>query len=216
MDGFDPHRKIGLIVDEWGTWHPPTEGRNPRFLWQQNTLRDALVAALTLDIFNRHADKVVMANIAQTVNVLQAMILTDGPRMITTPTYHVYDMYQFHQGATSLRAFFEAEEIAFKVGEEEQRLFGLDGSASVKDNVLTLSVVNPHVSEPVEAAIELRGGRALRGTATVLSHADIYAHNTFEAPHVLAPQTMLFELKGPEWRHIFPPASVTVLRVPLG
>jgi alpha-N-arabinofuranosidase len=216
MDGFDPERRIGLIVDEWGTWHPPAEGRNPHFLWQQNTLRDALVAAATLDIFNQHADKIVMGNIAQTINVLQAMILTDGPRMVTTPTYHVYDMYQFHQGATGLRATFEAEEVAFKAGEEEQRLFGLDGSASVKEDVLTLSVVNPHVNEPVEATIELRGGRGLRASATVLSHADIHAHNTFEAPDTLKPQTTWFNLNGSEWRHTFAPASVTVLRVPLG
>ena len=86
MDAYDPQRRIGLIVDEWGTWHPVEEGTNPRFLYQQNTLRDALVAATTLDIFNRHADKVVMANIAQTVNVLQAMVLTEGEKMLVTPT----------------------------------------------------------------------------------------------------------------------------------
>jgi alpha-N-arabinofuranosidase len=103
MDGFDPQRKIGLIIDEWGTWQPAAPGRNPGHLWQQNTIRDALVAALTLDIFNRHADKVVMANIAQVINVLQAMILTDGDRMLLTPTYHVYNMYQSHQGGQSLR-----------------------------------------------------------------------------------------------------------------
>src|SRR5437868_10729350 len=94
MDRFDPQRKIGLIVDEWGTWHLPTPGRNPHHLWQQNTLRDALVAALTLDIFNRNADKLIMANVAQTVNVLQAMVLTEGQKMITTPTYHVFEMYR--------------------------------------------------------------------------------------------------------------------------
>src|SRR5262249_39242374 len=103
MDGYDPDRRIGLIVDEWGTWHPSAPGRNPAFLWQQNTMRDALVAAATLDIFNRHADKVVMSNIAQMINVLQAMILTDGPRMTVTPTYHVYRMYREHHGAQSLR-----------------------------------------------------------------------------------------------------------------
>src|SRR5204863_4942092 len=86
MDEFDPQRKIQLIVDEWGTWHPPTPGRNPAFLWQQNTLRDALVAAITLNIFNRHADKIAMANIAQTLNVLQALLLTEKGKVIRTPT----------------------------------------------------------------------------------------------------------------------------------
>ena len=120
MDIYDPKRKIGLIVDEWGTWHPPTQGYP--LLWQQNTLRDALVAALTLDIFNRHADKVVMANIAQTVNVLQSMILTEGEKMLTTPTYHVYEMYSPHQNAQALRTSFSADPISFKVEGEESLL----------------------------------------------------------------------------------------------
>ena len=128
MDGYDPERRIGLIVDEWGTWHPPESGRERRFLWQQNTLRDALVAALSLDIFNRHADKVVMGNIAQTINVLQAMILTEEEKMLVTPTGHVYGMYAPHQGARSLRTSFEAKSISF----DDQSLFGLAGSASLK------------------------------------------------------------------------------------
>ena len=114
MDAWDPGRKIGLIVDEWGTWHPVEKGTNPAFLYQQNTIRDALVAANTLDIFNRHADKVVMANIAQTINVLQAMILTEGEQMLVTPTGYVYEMYAPHQGAKALRLRIETPEINFK------------------------------------------------------------------------------------------------------
>jgi len=218
MDGFDPDRRIGLIIDEWGTWHPPTPGRHPRHLWQQNTMRDALVAAATLDIFNRHADKVVMGNIAQTINVLQAMILTDGPRMLTTPTYHVYDMYQSHQGGQGLRAFFEADEIIFKVGADQRppsRLAGLCGSASLKGNVLTLSVVNPHAATPVEADISLRGAACKEATETVLAHPDIHAHNTHDAPHLVTPHTRPLSVSGSEWRHTFAPASVTVLRIVL-
>jgi len=134
MDEFDPDRRVGLIVDEWGTWHPPAPGQEPQFLWQQNTLRDALVAALSLDIFNRHADKVIMGNIAQTINVLQAMILTDEEKMLTTPTYHVYGMYVPHQGAKSLRVSFETEPISFKVEDSEHSTFGLAGSASLKND----------------------------------------------------------------------------------
>jgi alpha-N-arabinofuranosidase len=114
MDAYDPQRKIGLIIDEWGTWHPVEPGTHPRFLYQQNTIRDALVAATTLDIFNRHADKVVMANIAQTVNVLQAVVLTEGERMLVTPTGHVYEMYAPHQGGKSVRTRVETEQISFK------------------------------------------------------------------------------------------------------
>jgi len=221
MDGYDPERKIGLVMDEWGTWHPPVEGRNPSFLWQQNTLRDALVAASTLDIFNRLADKLIMGNIAQTINVLQALILTEGDKMVTTPTYHVYDLYQSHQGGTSVRAMFDAPEIAFtlaakdKAGKTEGRIFGLDGSASVKDGVLTLSVVNPHVSQAVEAAITLRGGQAKSAQAQVLTHADIHAHNTFDAPSMVTPVMLSSAARGSTWTYIFPPASVTVLHVQL-
>ena len=215
MDGFDPERKIALIVDEWGTWHTATPGRNPAFLWQQNTLRDALVAAATLDIFNRHAEKVFMANIAQTVNVLQCLLLAEGNRLLTTPTYHVYDMYQSHQGGLSLRTFFEADEIVFTTDGQEQRLFGLSGSASLKGNTLTLSVVNPSVDTPVEAQLELRGGRARQASATVLTHTDIHAHNTFEAPDTLQPNTTALTISGSEWHYIFAPASVTVLQIAL-
>jgi alpha-N-arabinofuranosidase len=215
IDGYDPERRIGLVMDEWGTWHPPTEGHNPSFLWQQNTLRDALVAASTLDIFNRLADKVVMGNIAQTINVLQALILTQGDKMITTPTYHIYDMYQEHQGGSSVRARFEAPEVSFGEGDKAGRIFGLDGSASVKDGVLTLSVVNPHISEAVEAQIALRGGAAKAAQGRVLAAADIHAHNSFEAPEVVAPVAAAVCATGSGWTQVFPPASVTVLRIAL-
>ena len=113
MDVWDPTRKIGLIIDEWGTWHPAETGTNPAFLYQQNSIRDAIVAANSLDIFNRHADKVVMSNIAQMINVLQAMILTQGEQMLVTPTGYVYEMYAPHQGAKSLRLRIETPEINY-------------------------------------------------------------------------------------------------------
>ncbi len=218
MDAFDPERRIGLIVDEWGAWHPPTPGRPPRFLWQQNTLRDALVAALTLDGFNRHADKVVGANIAQTVNVLQALILTEGDRLLTTPTYHVYDLYRPHQGARAVRALFAAPEVAFTHDGAERRLFGLAGSASTRGDTLTLTVVNPRIGEPIEATIHLRGDATAREvTETVLTHPDIRAHNTFDAPDAVtlsAPRPLA--VAGRSFTHQFAPQSVTRLEVALG
>ena len=102
MDKYDPEKKVGLVVDEWGTWYKSTDGSHPGFLEQQNTLRDALVAALNFHIFHKHADRVSMANIAQFINVLQAMILTEKEKMTVTPTYHVFDMFKVHQGATTL------------------------------------------------------------------------------------------------------------------
>src|SRR5258706_24631 len=134
MDHFDPQRRINLIIDEWGTWHPPTPGRNPAFLWQQNTLRDAFVAAITLNIFNRHADKVAMANIAQTVNVLQALLLTENGKVIRTPTYHVYDLYKNHQGARAIRLESNSD---------------LNVSASMKNTTLTLTAVNTRRRRPI-------------------------------------------------------------------
>jgi alpha-N-arabinofuranosidase len=215
MDEYDSERRIALIVDEWGTWHPPTPGRNPHHLWQQNTLRDALVAALTLDLFNRHADKISMANIAQLVNVLQSVILTEGDRMLTTPTYHVYDMYQAHQGARSLPAAFEADGIAFQASGSQRELPGLSGSASLRGSVVTLSVVNPCVCEPTEAEIDLCGHAVSEAAATVLNASDIHAHNTFDAPKAVTPRSVAVSLSGGALHHSFAPVSITVLRLAL-
>ena len=216
LDRFDPERRIGLIVDEWGTWHPPTPGRHPRFLWQQNTLRDALVAALTLDIFNRHAEKLVMANIAQTVNVLQALLLTQGDQVVRTPTYHVFDLYLAHQGARAVRLVVDSPEVTFPRDGEPERLVGLAGSASLRDDRLTLTVVNPRIAEPVEATITLRGDATANSAGeveeTVLTHADIHAHNTFAAPDTVAlaaPRSLPAD--GRVFRHRFAPQSVTRL-----
>jgi alpha-N-arabinofuranosidase len=181
-------------------------------------MRDALVAALSLDIFNRHADKVVMTNIAQTVNVLQAMVLTEenGTRMLVTPTYHVYDLYKDHQGGSALPVSFEAGEIAFPNAGKLERLAGLSGSASLKGKTLTLSVVNSSASEALEAEIVLRGGAAAGGAAQVLAHADIHAHNTFDAPEAVCPQAAEFQANGPRLHFVFPAASVCLLTVEIG
>ena len=111
MSRYDPEHKVGLVVDEWGTWYDVEPGTNPGFLYQQNTMRDAIVAAVTLNIFNAHSDRVVMANIAQLVNVLQSVILTEGEKMVLTPTYHVFDLYKHHHDATLLNSHLETEEI---------------------------------------------------------------------------------------------------------
>ena len=212
MDAFDPARKIGLLVDEWGTWHPAAPGKPP--LWQQNTLRDALVAALTLDTFNRHADKVVMSNIAQTINVLQAMILTDGPKMLLTPTYHVYEMYKEHQGGTAVRAIFEADRIQFGNGADVHYLFGLNGSASLADGTLTLSVVNPHATDRAESAIRILGAGAFRiESAKVLTAGDIHAHNRLDEQPEVRPAEAQMAGEGAEFGCVFPARSATVLRM---
>ena len=209
MDEFDPQRKIGLLVDEWGTWHPPTPGRDPQRYWQQNTLRDALVAGITLNAFNNHADVLVMCNIAQTVNVLQAMCLTEGDRMIVTPTYHVFDLFQAHQGATALRTTVESPDVSFAVGNERRNTPALTASASVRGDALTFSITNVHATLPQEVDFELRGGgRTIDAEVRVLTHEDLTAHNTFDDPTVLRPRD------GGLDREVLrlPPASIAVVR----
>ncbi len=217
MDAFDPAHRIGLVVDEWGAWHQPTPGRNPKFLWQQNTLRDAMLAAITLDIFNRHADKVVMANIAQTVNVLQALLLSENGQTLLTPTYHVFDMYQAHQGGLSLRTLFDAPQVAYTHDGNARHLFGLAGSASLKERRLTLTVVNPQIGEPVAAAIRLLGdAQVTRARETMLTHHDIHAHNSFDAPNTVGlSDTHDVSLAGSHFGYVFAPHSITRLELTL-
>ena len=170
MDAYDPERRIGLLVDEWGTWHPVIKGTRPRFLHQQNTLRDALVAATSLDIFNRHADKVVMGNIAQTVNVLQAMVLTREEKMLVTPTGHVYGMYAPHQGGTSVRVRIEADTVSFQAGGGGSELPVVSGSASLKGKALFVTLTNCHAQDEAVVTVNLLDGAAATGgTARVLT-----------------------------------------------
>lgn len=214
MDAFDPTRKIGLIIDEWGTWHPPTPGRNPAFLWQQNTIRDALVTALSLDIFQRHADKIVMANIAQTINVLQALLLTEEDRMVRTPTYYAYLLYAAHQGGQSLRVVFDGPELTCHDGEKTGTIPALSGSASLKDRIVTVTVVNTNTSESIPAEVRLRGhggGDEVQIATLAARDGGIHAHNTFEDPDAVSVSTQTHSMAKPAFEHLFPPASVTRL-----
>jgi alpha-N-arabinofuranosidase len=217
-------------VDEWGTWHPAEKGTNPAFLYQQNTIRDAIVAANTLDIFNRHADKVVMSNIAQMVNVLQAMILTEGEKMLVTPTGYVYEMYAPHQGAKSLRVRVETPEISFKktnilqsswqsalqVGEKmEGMLPTVAGSASLKDDTLFITLTNSHTSQTAEVALDLLGGAEIGEAIGQVLSGEIHAHNTFAAPTQLAPQPFKVDFKGTQVNLVLPAAAVATVKVKL-
>jgi alpha-L-arabinofuranosidase len=215
MDIFDPSRRIGLIVDEWGAWHPVEKGTNPAFLYQLNTIRDALVAATTLDIFNRHADKVVMANIAQTVNVLQAVILTDGDRLLVTPTGHVYEMYAPHQDASGVRMLLESPEASFSRQGEDHRLPVLAGSASLQDKNLFITLTNSHASEEAEVAVNILGGARVSSANGRLLTGEIHAHNTFEAPEAVSPSDYPADSLGNMLHLSLPPASVLAVQVAL-
>ena len=215
MDAYDPDRRIGLIVDEWGTWHPVVKGTHPGFLFQQNTIRDALVAATTLDIFNRHADKVVMSNIAQTVNVLQAMVLTQEDQMIVTPTGYVYEMYAPHQSGKSLRTIIQTDTVTFRKGDRDDALPIVAGSASLKDKALFVTLTNSHAEHQTPVTVELVGGaRATGGTAQVLS-GEIHAHNAFGQPEQVAPRPFAVDASGVSFVVDLPPASVLAARIQL-
>lgn len=153
MDGYDPQKRVGLIVDEWGTWYKVEDGTNPGFLYQQNTMRDAIVAAVNLNIFNSHSDRVVMANLAQTVNVLQAVILTEGEKMVKTPTYHVFDLYKNHQDAFLLDSYIDADMTA-----GENSVPELHVSASKSDgSIIHATVANISATKEQTVAGEISG-----------------------------------------------------------
>lgn len=184
MDKYDPNRRVGLMVDEWGTWYDVEPGTNPGFLYQQNTLRDALVAGINLNIFNLHCRRVRMANIAQTINVLQAVILTKDDKMVLTPTYHVYEMYKVHQDATLLPLDLRTSGYFY----DKDKIPAVSMSAS-KDKAggihVTLCNLDPHNEN--EVAIELRGLKPSRVSGRILTAGDIDAHNTFEKPDTVKP-----------------------------
>ncbi|MHC4060671.1 MAG: alpha-L-arabinofuranosidase C-terminal domain-containing protein [Planctomycetota bacterium] len=211
MEEYDPERKVDVIVDEWGTWHKTEPGTNRRFLYQQNTLHDALVAGLTLNIFNNHCDRVKMANIAQTVNVLQAMILTEGPKMILTPTYHVYEMYKVHHDATMLPIELKCDDYTF--GEEE--IPSVNASAS-KDSAGKIHISLCNLDPKREAAVscELKEAKVSKVSGRVLTSEDINAHNTFDNPEAIRPAVFNgAKLKGDELTITLPAKSVVVLEV---
>ena len=174
MDRYDPDHKVGLMVDEWGCWFNVEPGTNPGFLYQQNSMRDAMVAALTLNIFNHHADRVVMANIAQMVNVLQSVILTEGDQMVLTPTYHVFDMYRPHMNAQALECAVFADTLPVGVKQ-------ITASASVKNSVITVTAANLHAAEAAEVLLDVTDVDLSNVKATVLT-GDMTAYNSFEEP----------------------------------
>ncbi|MCC3355882.1 alpha-N-arabinofuranosidase [Bacillus sp. REN16] len=184
MDQYDPEKRVGLIIDEWGTWFNVEKGTNPGFLYQQNTLRDALVAGLHFTIFHKHSDRVQMTNIAQTVNVLQAMILTEGEKMILTPTYHVFDMFKVHQDAERL----DVEPFYGNYEYDGQILPQVSVSASKNAEGKThISLCNIDHENAAVLDLELRGLHTsqISVTGTILTGDSMNAHNTFEQPDVV-------------------------------
>ena len=179
MDKYDPNKRIGMIVDEWGTWYNVEPGTNPGFLYQQNTMRDAIVAGINLNIFNKHADRVQMANLAQTVNVLQAVVLTDEEKMILTPTYWVFHMYKVHQNATLLPISFTSNK--YKQGNREIDAVSVSASKD-ESGKIHITLVNTDLKNEQKIDTQLLGTKAKRVNGQILTTDKIDDHNSFENP----------------------------------
>jgi alpha-N-arabinofuranosidase len=206
MDKYDPDKKIGLYVDEWGTWYDQEPGSHPGFLYQQNSLRDAEVAALSLNIFQRHSDRVKGANIAQMINVLQAMILTDKEKMVLTPTYHVFDMYQVFMGAKPFPASVSGPE--YSQGDSHMPMVDAF-AARGKDGKLYLAIVNTDPGHAVQVVTNLTGtahGRILSATA-------MDAHNSFDKPNMVHPLPFASSTEGGKMSFDMPAKGVAVVAV---
>jgi alpha-N-arabinofuranosidase len=208
MDQYDPEKKIALIVDEWGAWLAPTPGSPEGFLEQQNSQRDALIAAININTFARHAARVRGANIAQMVNVLQAMILTDKNRMLLTPTYHVFRLYLPFQDATLLPITVSAGE--YRHG--DIRLPRVDAIAARDARGKTwLAVTNLDPNRASEVVIDVTGAKFTRALGETLTAPRVDSVNTFDAPRTIAPRPFVAQASGKQLKLSVAPASLTVV-----
>jgi alpha-N-arabinofuranosidase len=211
MDKYDPDKKVALIVDEWGTWFDNEPGTNPGFLYQQNTLRDAVSAAISLNVFNNHADRVRMANIAQTVNVLQAMVLTEGEKMVLTPTFHIFDQFSPHQDATLLPVSLDAEEYTYA----DKVMPGLSVSASkTKDGDVFITIANPNPNSGVDVNIDIRPCSVKEVSGTIVASGKMQDYNDFDTPEKIRLENFTAAKATPTGVQAEIPAmSVVALRV---
>ncbi|MFC3812286.1 alpha-N-arabinofuranosidase [Lacihabitans lacunae] len=183
MDKYDPAKKVDLIVDEWGGWYDAEPGTKDGVLYQQNTMRDAMIAGLSLNIFNNHADRVRGANLAQIVNVLQAVILTKGEKMILTPTYHIMKMYNVHQDATLVPLQIESPDYVF--GDKKLKAVSVSASKDAA-GAINISLTNIDFSKSQEVTISLRGEDFTKVSGQILSSENIHDHNSFEQPNKIS------------------------------
>jgi alpha-N-arabinofuranosidase len=208
MDKYDPQKKVALAVDEWGAWHAPLRGTNPHFLVQQNSLRDAILATLNLNIFARHADRVRMSNIAQMINVLQSMILTDKEKMVLTPTYYVYRMYVPFEDATFLPVAFDAGRYTHGTIDlpRVDALAARDSSGK-----LWLEITNLDPEKPIDIDVEISGGAVKSAKAETLTASAVDSVNTFAAPNTVVPKPISAKIEGSKLALTVGPKSVTVI-----
>ncbi|HEV3221565.1 MAG TPA: alpha-L-arabinofuranosidase C-terminal domain-containing protein [Puia sp.] len=210
MDKYDPQKKLALVVDEWGGWYDVEPGSNPFFLYQQNTMRDAMLAGVTLNIFNNHCDRVRMANLAQLVNVLQSVILTNKQKIILTPTYHVMEMYNVHQDAMMIPVSLSSN-LFYSEGNDSLPAISVSASRD-KQGITHISLVNIDPGKSNLVLIKIQGALLKLGNSRILKSARIQDHNSFDEPDKIFPQTFLgATIKNNELNVSLPPASVVVL-----
>jgi alpha-L-arabinofuranosidase len=211
MDKYDPNKKVALVVDEWGGWYDVEPNTNPGFLYQQNTVRDAILAGATLNIFNNHSDRVKMANLAQTVNVLQAVLLTNEEKMLLTPTYHVMEMYNVHQDATLIPITLKGNDYVFG----NEKLPAVSASASRdKNGVAHISLVNVDSQKSQEVSVDIRGAKYSGVTGRILTSPKIQDYNSFESPEKVKPVGFKqMTLSGNMLKITLPAHSVVVLEL---
>ena len=210
MDKYDPEKKVGIMVDEWGTWYAPTKGTDPGYLEQENSQRDAIIAALNFNIFARHADRVRGANIAQMINVLQAMILTDKEKMVLTPTYHAFRMYVPFQNAVRLKTHYE--QGVYKEGDIQ--LPRID-AISARDNQgrIWLAITNIDLKQSADIDLTLLGKAIDSAEGEILQAPAIDATNTFAKPNLVAPKNLALKSANGKLKFTIAPQSVTVISV---
>ena len=213
---FDPERRVKLVVDEWGPWYRPGSEATPGdILEQMPTLRDAVFSGMTLDILNRHADKVAMGNCAQLINCLNSLYLAHEDKFVITPVGHVFDLYSAHQGAQNIRTVFSAPEVQYDRDGKPATFAPLNGSASLRGKDLHLTVVNMSTEYGIDIQVQLRGASAASASSRVLSALDLHAHNTFDHRDAVVPYSPNVTISAGQPSFTFPPASVTALSVRL-
>jgi alpha-N-arabinofuranosidase len=212
MGEEDPEHSVKLVVDEWGPWYRPgSEATGGDQLEQMPTLRDAIFSGMTLDIFNRHPEKIAMANCAQLINCLNSLYLAHEDRFVVTPVGHVFAMYAAHQGGQAVRTIFSAPQVNYDRDGKPATFWGLKGSSSLQGKQLVLTVVNPDIREGKQTEVGIRGARIKSAAMSTLGSSDIHAHNTFDQPHAVLPQTKELQVSGTVANIMFPAASVTKL-----
>ena len=202
MNRYDPEKKIGLVIGEWGCWHKVEEGTNPGFLYQQNTMRDAIVAAIELNVFNRHSDRVVMANLAQAVNVLQSVILTEGGKMIKTPTYHVFDLFKTHQNNEAVYCYTQNENMS-----EGKNAPMISVSASVNEKSMTVTAANCSLTEEAAVECSIFGFKASSVSCRILTN-EAHSYNDFDCPDRVSITEHTAVIKDNVLKLNIPPCSV--------